>query len=128
MKRSEWVKDNVGYGRELVSSGFQGARSAWKTSAEDVNVASAVARMARDSWKPGVAGAILGAVAGYLLSERERTKYTVIGSLLGGAIGLSGSMTWSGRRVIGGIASEAMHNINEVRDQRWLDKNPIDYA
>ena len=78
---------------------------------------------------PGVIGAYVGAL-GATIGHRRKPQYgAVLGaSLLGAAIGLSTGMAWGTRRLAGDMARGAKKNIDAVRDARWLEKNPIDYA
>jgi hypothetical protein len=48
--------------------------------------------------------------------------------LLGGAIGLGAGLVWENRCLAASVAGGALRNIDRVRDEHWLEKNPIDYA
>ena len=129
MTTLEWIETTVDYGRSLISSGLEGARSARNKTLAGAPVTSALINSVRDSWMPAVIGAYVGAL-GASLGHRRRTHYgTVMGaSLLGAAIGFSTGMAWGTRRLTGDIARGAKKNIDTARDAHWLEKNPIDYA
>jgi hypothetical protein len=48
--------------------------------------------------------------------------------LLGGALGFGVGVAWESRRLTTSVASGAAKSISKVRDEHWLEKNPIDYA
>jgi hypothetical protein len=48
--------------------------------------------------------------------------------LLGGAIGLTTGIAWKSRHLSASVAGRAWKNMGKVRDERWLDKHPINYA
>jgi hypothetical protein len=48
--------------------------------------------------------------------------------LLGGAVGFSARVVWQNRRLVASTARGAWRRIDKVRDERWLEKHPIDYA
>jgi hypothetical protein len=37
-------------------------------------------------------------------------------------------VAWASRRVTGSAAKRAIGGVNNVRDARWLERHPIDYA
>lgn len=129
MTTLEWIETNVDYGRSLISSGLEGARSARNKTLAGAPVTSALINSVRDSWMPAVIGAYVGAL-GASLGHRRRTHYGAVmgASLLGAAIGFSTGMAWSTRRLTGDMARGAKKNIDTARDAHWLEKNPIDYA
>ncbi|MGA7512914.1 MAG: hypothetical protein WBW46_08460 [Candidatus Sulfotelmatobacter sp.] len=48
--------------------------------------------------------------------------------VLGGAVGFGAGIIWENRRLVASATGGALQNIGKVRDQHWLEKNPIDYA
>jgi hypothetical protein len=48
--------------------------------------------------------------------------------LLGGAVGFGAGIVWENRNLVASAARGALRNIDKVRDEHWLEKNPIDYA
>jgi len=48
--------------------------------------------------------------------------------LLGCAIGLGAGFAWNSRHLSASVAENALKNIGKVRDERWLTKNPVNYA
>ena len=130
MTTREWIESNIiDYGRNLVSSGLEGARSARKRNLEGTPVRSVLVSSVRSACMPAVIGAYVGAL-GASIGQRRKPNYgAVLGaSLLGAAIGLTTGMAWGTRHLTGDMAREAKRNINAARDAHWLEKNPIDYA
>jgi hypothetical protein len=48
--------------------------------------------------------------------------------LLGGLIGLAAGVLWDTRLLAASAAGGALARIEKVRDEHWLERNPIDYA
>ena len=129
MTTGDWIKSNIGYGRSFVVSGLEGARSGGRTILEGNTVGSVLMRSVRASWPAMAVGAYIGAL-GAALGNRRKPNYGIVAvsTVLGAAIGLGTGMAWGTRHLTGNMARGAMENINAVRDARWLEKNPIDYA
>ena len=130
MTTREWFETNIiDYGRKLVSSGLEGARSARKRNLEDTPVRSVLVSSVRGACMPAVIGAYVGAL-GASIGQRRKPNYgAVLGaSLLGAAIGLTTGMAWGTRHLTGDMARGAKRKINAARDAHWPEKNPIDYA
>jgi uncharacterized membrane protein YeaQ/YmgE (transglycosylase-associated protein family) len=129
MKPTDWIKSNIEYGRNLVDSGLEGARSAQHSTLEGAPVTSVLIRSVRDSWMPAVVGAYVGAL-GASIGHKRRPHYGALAAagLVGAVIGLTTGMAWGTRRLTGDMARGAMKNIDKTRDAHWLEKNPIAYG
>jgi len=124
----EWSKDSVEYGRRLVDSALEGARTGEDDFLQQDPLAPFLGESARQALGPAVIGACLGTVGGYLGSGcRSRTRALACG-ILGGVIGFSAGMIWDSRQLTASVASGAWKKIGKTRDERWFEKNPIDYA
>jgi hypothetical protein len=77
---------------------------------------------------PTALGAGVGALSVSLRNNRRSGNRWAAAGLLGSLAGFSAAMAWSSRRVAAPAARNAMRNINTVRDARWLETHPIDYA
>jgi len=128
MNIGDAIKSNIEYGNNLVESGLEGASTGGKAAIEDHRVATELAQAVYDSWQPALAGACIGLLAGYLTDDRKPARGALVGSLLGAALGFGGGMAWGSRQLTGAMARGAMRSINQARDARWLETNPIDYA
>lgn len=124
----EWSKDSVEYGRRLVDSALEGARTGEDDFLHEEPLAPFLSESARQALGPAVVGACLGTVGGYLGNgRRSRTRALACG-LLGGIIGFSAGMIWDSRQLTASVASGAWKKIGRTRDEHWFEKNPIDYA
>lgn len=77
---------------------------------------------------PTAIGMCLGIIGSNAENGHNSARRTVAYGLLGGTLGLAVGIAWHGRRLVTTIASGAMRNIEKVRDEHWLEQNPIDYA
>lgn len=125
----DWVKTSVDYGRDVVTSGWQGARSGGESSLGGAPVGSLFTESLLRSWRPAAVGAYIGAL-GASLGHWRKPAYGMVfvSTLVGAAIGLTTGMAWETRRVTEGIARGAMRSVGTARDEHWLERNPIDYA
>jgi hypothetical protein len=124
----EWSRSNVDYGRKLVDSAMEGARTGEREFLKHESLAPFFAHSARQARKPAVIGLCLGALAGYLGTERRSKTAVVACAFLGGAIGFGASVIWDSRHLSASVASAAWKHIGKTRDEHWFEKNPIDYA
>jgi hypothetical protein len=124
----EWSKSNADYGRRLLDSGIEGARSGQEEFLHGEPLTPFLAGSVRCALKPAALGACIGVMVGYPVSRRKSIARTLLFGLLGGAIGLGAGLAWESRRLTASVAGSALRNIARVRDEQWLANNPIDYA
>jgi hypothetical protein len=128
MSLGEWVKTNVDYGRRLVDSGIEGARTGQEEFFEGQPVTPFLEEVAKGALVPAAVGAALGVLISYPLC-RQKSKAAIFAyGVLGCAIGLGAGLAWESRELSASVAGNAMKKIGKVRDDRWLSKHPIDYA
>ncbi|MFB3915887.1 MAG: hypothetical protein ACE14M_04120 [Terriglobales bacterium] len=132
MKNTEfgaWLKSNLEYGRKLVDSGIEGARSSRDTSLAAKPVSLVLSRSARHSWGPAMIGASIGILGAYLHRKQGHARAVALAyTLVGAAIGFGTGMAWGTRRLTGTVVRGAKKGIDAVRDEHWLQKHPITYA
>jgi hypothetical protein len=128
MELGKWVKSNVDYGRRLVDSGIEGARSGQEAFLNGKPLTPYLSETVRDALKPAAVGLCVGMLVGYPISRRKSMANTLLYGLLGGAIGLGAGLAWENRKLSASVAGGALKHIGRVRDEKWLTKNPIDYA
>lgn len=128
MHVAEWSKSEVEYGRRVLNSGLEGVRSGQETFLHG----RAVTPFFRESFRKALVPAALGTCVGILAACPRHGHHSerrfLISSLLGGLIGLTAGVVWECRFLAATAAGGALARIEEVRDEHWLEKNPIDYA
>jgi hypothetical protein len=124
MRTPQWLESDITYVRNLAEAGVNGVSSVWNRPGD-----RALAPTLRDSVSVGTAiGGAIG-ILSILLARRRRSGYgTALGGLVGCAIGFGGGVAWASRDFTGAAARSVIHRVNAVREARWLEKNPIDYA
>jgi hypothetical protein len=128
MSLMEWSKSSVGYGRKLVDSAIEGARTGESEFLKEEPLVPFLSEAAQQALKPAAIGACLGGLCGYIgKGPRSRARVLACG-LIGGAIGFGAGAIWENRQFIATVASGIRKSIKEVRDAHWFEKNPIDYA
>lgn len=124
----EWSKSKVDYGRRLMDSAVDGARTGEDELLKDESLAVYLERSALHALGPTFIGVCVGLLGGYLGNGRRNTTRALTCAFLGGAIGLGAGVVWENRKLTASIASGAWKSIANTRDERWFEKNPIDYA
>jgi len=128
MNVQEWSRASVDYGRKLVDSAVEGARTGEDEFLKEATLAPYLGKSARQALAPAAIGACLGVLGGYLGNRRRSTARALAGGLLGGAIGFGAGMIWKNREFTASVVSGAWKSISKTRDEHWFEKNPIDYA
>jgi hypothetical protein len=128
MDLRKWSKANADYGRELLHSGIEGARSGGEAFLNGDSLTPLLSESARNAWKPAVLGLCLGVLGSRPRSREKSATRTLAYGLLGGVIGFGAAVVWESRCLTASIAGGALENIGRVRDEHWLTKHPIDYA
>lgn len=124
MTLREWSKYEIEYGRKLMDSGLDGARSGGHEFLEGKPFTPFLRDAARNALGFAAAGACIG-----LMQGRKKTGLKALAfGVCGGAIGFGVGMAWSNRRLAASVASAAWKKVGRVRDEHWLELHPIDYA
>ncbi len=128
MKFDDWLKSEVKYGRDLMHSAVEGARTGREQALASGRVSDVLTRSAHMSAAAGALGASLGLIAVYLGMKRKSLRSALGFGLVGAVVGFSSSMAFCTRELTSGMAHGALAKMNTVRDAHWLAKHPIDYA
>jgi len=128
MNFAKWSKSSVGYGRKIMNSALEGARTGEDEFLREESLVPFLGESAQHALGPAVIGACIGAVGGYLGNGRRSTNRALAYGLLGGVIGFGAGVMWDSRHFTASVASGAWKSIGKTRDEHWLEKNPIDYA
>jgi hypothetical protein len=128
MTVTDWVEENLQYGRKLVNSGLEGAQAGGEAALGDETIPEVLKESAPSSIGLAVAGAGVGILCSYLGNKRKLTKESVLFGAIGGLAGFLIGAGWSTRHLTNGMRVGALRNMSSVRDERWLHRNPIDYA
>ena len=128
MTVSEWSQLEAEYGRKLIHSGLEGARSGREAFLEGKPFAPALSVSLRKGLENAAIGTCIGLLTGLTGGRRKSIGRLLAFGLLGGAAGLGAAVAWQNRRLASSVASGALKNIDRVRDEHWLERHPIDYA
>lgn len=128
MSISDSIKDNVAYGKELLTSSVASASEARRAVLESEENSGLVRAAAQESWQAATIGVLAGAVLGVLADDRKPVRGVVAGGMLGAVFGFSASFAWKTRPVTSAMARAAGKRVGEVRGLHWLSKHPINYG
>jgi hypothetical protein len=124
MATNETIAEKFGYGRRLLDAGMAGLRAGERLS-RSCNSEHYMADVTRESLKAAVLGAGL-AFLGCQIMHRHRGRWERV--LTCGAVAFCAEFTWKTRDLGSKLLSSATKEMSKVRDQHWLESNPIDYA
>ena len=128
MNLHERIASIVGYGRELVGSGLQGASRGRTAFLNGGPISPFLADVNKKALKLATLGACIGVVGGYLGRKHQPAVRAVAYGALGGAVGFAASFAWNSNTLAETVARGAKTNVAAARDQHWLKSHPIDYA
>jgi hypothetical protein len=124
----DWSKSEVEYGRKILGSGLEGARSGREAFLNGRQLNTFLSESVREALKPAALGACIGFLSSYPgKRHRSISRGLGLGWLLG-AIGFGAGFAWASRRMTASMAGDVRRNIGRVRDEHWLEGHPIDYA
>lgn len=128
MNRNVPATTRLAYGRRLVNAGISGIR----TGREDFNrqrASALVSDSAEESLKLAAIGACVGVLPVLLMRRRRpRLASALVLGVAGSALGFCAGFSWKTRKLTSTLAHSAAREVRRVKDEHWLDKNPIDYA
>lgn len=128
MDVAEWSKSEVEYGRRVLNSGLEGVRSGQDAYLHGRPITPFLRESLRKAWVPAAVGACVGVLTGCPNSGTRSAKKILAAGLFGGLIGLTAGVVWQTRFLAASVAGGAFAKIDKVRDEHWLEQNPIDYA
>lgn len=128
MTLREWSKSSAEYGRDLLNSGIEGARSGREAFLHGESLTPLLSESVRGAFKPAFLGACLGMLSSYPRNREQSLGKLLAYGLLGSAIGFGAGVIWESRHLTASAACSALRNIHRVRDEHWLTRHPIDYA
>jgi hypothetical protein len=122
------LKSDLDYGRKILHSGLEGARSGREAFLHGRSLTPFLREALVSAFVPAASGAFLGAWGTYPRGRDRFARRAIGWSLLGAAVGLCAGAAFASRRLTASVAEGAWKSIGRVRDEHWLEKNPIDYA
>jgi len=128
MQLSEWSKSEVEYGRRVFNSGLDGVRSGREAFLNGRPLTPFFRESCLKALKPAALGACIGLLASCPRDRSRGTSRLMLSGLLGGLVGFAAGIVWESRFLTRNAADGALRGIQKVRDERWLQKHPIDYA
>jgi hypothetical protein len=128
MDLRKWSKLEVEYGKKVLNSGLEGARSGEEEFLHGKPLTPYLTDSVRRSLVPAAVGACLGALSSIPAGQDKSIGRMFVLGLLGGLIGFSTGMTWENRALTESAMHGALQNIHKVRDEHWVEKHPVAYA
>src|SRR5512147_1735520 len=126
MTLHQWSNSSLHYGRKLLDSGLEGARSAEHEFLHGSRLTPYLNRSVRIALGPAALGACLGFIGSHPHTRQRSAVRAMAFGVLGGVIGFGAGVAWETRRLAASVAHGAMKNMERVRDEHWLEQHPID--
>jgi hypothetical protein len=117
----------LAYGRRLVDAGISGIRTG-RENFDPQRASALVSTSVEESLKLAVVGACLGILPACLMRRRSRLSSALALGVAGSALGFCAGFSWKTRKLTSSLAHSAMREVRRVKDEHWLETNPIDYA
>jgi len=124
----KWSKSNFEFGRRVMNSGLEGARSSREAFLQGKSVVPFLSESVHNTWKPAVVGVCVGVLSSYPGTRNKSINRVLACGLAGGAVGFCVGIAWKSRRLTESVACGALRSIRKVSDEHWLESHPIDYA
>jgi hypothetical protein len=128
MVLSDWSRSEFEYGRRVLNSGLEGARSGREAFLNGRSLTPFLGEVARNALKPAGVGVCLGLLSGYRGNGHSSITRILGFGLLGSLIGFASGVAWGSRDLTASVTANALKNIGRASDEHWLEKHPIDYA
>jgi hypothetical protein len=128
MSLRTWSRCEIEYGRKVLNSGLEGARSGREAFLDGRPLPPFLSESVRNAFKPAAIGVCIGVLGGCPGNRPKSIGRVLAFGLLGGAIGFGAGVVRENRRLAASVAGGALRNIDRVRDEHWLERHPIDYA
>jgi hypothetical protein len=118
----------VEYGQKLVNAGITGIRTGQDSARGEESLRKIAADAARDSLALAAIGACIGLLQSQFAEKRDRRAKALALGALGSVLGFCVGFGWKTRKVTSSVAHSTARELRRVRDEHWLELNPIDYA
>jgi len=128
MSLLRWSKSEAAYGRKVLGSGLEGARSGREAFLNGRPLTSFLSESVRQAMNPAALGACIGVLSTCPGYKHKSVARVAAFGLLGCAFGFGAGVAWGSRRLTASVVSATLRNIGTVRDEHWLERHPIDYA
>ncbi len=128
MNFCEWEKSSANYGRKRLHSGIEGAYSGEQEFLNGRPITPFLSESAQHAVVAGAIGAAIGLLSGLAVRRNASANKPLAGLIFGGAFGFGAGVAWECRHLGASVIAGALKNIGKVRDEHWLENNPIDYA
>lgn len=128
MQSDRAVDSYLRYGRSLANSGAAGIRSGCDAYLNGKPLGTVLTQKARASLCLAAVGACAGLLQCFVSGRDRRIPKSIALGAIGSAIGFFAGFTWKTRDLTGSMVHGAARNMGAVRDERWLERHPIDYA
>jgi len=124
MNNVQSLGSNLAYYRELAAASIDGIAAARR----EIETGIFKGPLPSLVWAPAAVGGVIGALGAGMTRRRNPTFKTALGSLAGTLVGFGAGLACASAPLLRPVTRTSVRRINAIRDARWLEKNPIDYA
>ena len=124
MKDVNSLGSNLGYLRQLATASIDGIGAARREI--EAGVFKGLPR--KVVWVPAAVGGVLGALATNSKRRPSPPIKTALGGLAGTLVGFGAGVACASAPLLRPVVRASAQRINAIRDARWLETHPIDYA
>jgi hypothetical protein len=128
MSTQQWIVSELKYGRKVLNAGLEGTRSGREAFLNGKPLTPFLRGLVRRALLPAAVGAFVGGLSSCMGKPDKSSGRIVALGLVGSGIGFAVSLAWESRKLTATALSNACKKIGKVRDERWFERHPIDYA
>jgi hypothetical protein len=128
MELRNWSRSEFEYGRRILNSALDGVRGGREAFLNGRSLTPFLREGIRSALKPAVVGACIGVLGSYTGDRYRSISRALAFGFAGWVIGLGAGVVWETRGLTARVTNSALRNVGRMRDEHWLERNPIDYA
>ena len=128
MDLRKWSSSNLKYGKKIVSSGLDGARSGREAFLQGRSFTPFLSESVQNAWKPAVVAASIGVLSSIPGNRHKSMSKTLACGIAGAVVGFGVALAWQNRGLTASMTNGALRNIGKVCDEHRFECHPIDYA
>jgi hypothetical protein len=118
------LKSNLAYLKQLFGAGLEGVGSARR----EIDGRVFTSPLPPVAWTHAAIGAMIGMLSTRVIRNGKSAPKMATGGLIGSVLGLGAGLAWASRGLIRPAARTTVRRVNAIRDARWLETHPINYA
>ena len=124
MKDVHSLESNLAYFKQLATASMDGIGAARR----EIGTGVFKRPLSKVVWAPAAVGGVIGVLGARRTGRSNPLFKTALGGLAGTLFGLGAGLACASVPLLRPVVRTSTRRINAIRDARWLETHPIDYA